>query len=46
MIGERLGLKQERGTAEKIGLYVGLGTLVALVICGIVIGVLALAGVL
>jgi hypothetical protein len=46
MIGERLGLKQERGTSAKIGLYVGLGTIVALVICGIVIGILALAGAL
>lgn len=46
MIGERLGLTQERGTAEKIGLYVGLGTVAALLICGIVVGILALAGIL
>jgi hypothetical protein len=46
MIGDRIGLKQQRGTSEKIGLYVGLGTLAALVLCGIVIGILALAGVL
>jgi hypothetical protein len=44
LIADNLGLKQERGTAEKIGLYVGLGTIAALVVCGIVIGILALAG--
>jgi hypothetical protein len=44
LIADNLGLKQERGTAEKIGLYVGLGTIAALLICGIVIGFLALAG--
>ena len=41
---DRLGLKQERGSSEKIGLWVGLGTIAALVVCGIVLGVLALTG--
>lgn len=39
-----LGWKQERSLNEKIGLYVGLGTIVLLVLCGIVIGIVALAG--
>lgn len=46
MIGDNLGLKQERGTSEKIGLWVALLTIAGLVIAGIVIGILALAGAL
>ena len=43
---DRLGLKQEMGTSEKIGLWVALLTIAGLIVCGIVIGVLALAGAL
>ena len=46
MIGDNLGLKQQRGTSEKIGLWVALLTIAGLVIAGIVIGILALAGAL
>jgi len=45
-VGNHLGLKQERGTSEKIGLWVALLTVAGLVVCGIVIGILALAGAL
>ena len=45
-VADRLGLKQERGTSEKIGLWVALLTVAGLVVCGIVIGILALAGAL
>ncbi|SEQ60343.1 hypothetical protein [Microlunatus flavus] len=39
-----LGWKQERSLNEKIGLYVGLGTIALLVLAGIVVGIVALAG--
>ncbi|WP_445256494.1 hypothetical protein [Nocardioides aurantiacus] len=41
-----LGWREVRGTAEKIGLYVGVGTLVLLVVSGVVVGLLFLFGVL
>jgi hypothetical protein len=43
-VADHLGLRQERGTSEKIGLWVALLTVAGLVVCGIVIGILALAG--
>jgi hypothetical protein len=39
-----LGWTERRGTAELIGLYVGVGTLVLLLVAGIAVGVVALAG--
>jgi hypothetical protein len=39
-----LGWKVERSLNERIGLYVGIGTLVLLVLAGIVVGIVALAG--
>jgi hypothetical protein len=39
-----LGWKVERSLNERIGLYVGVGTLVLLVLTGIVVGIVALAG--
>lgn len=39
-----LGWRLERGTSEKIGLYVGVTTIVLLILAGIVVGVVALAG--
>ena len=39
-----LGWKVERSLNERIGLYVGVGTLVLLVLAGIVVGIVALAG--
>ena len=41
---EELGWKQRLSLNEKIGLYVGVGTIVLLVLCGIVVGILALTG--
>ena len=43
-VAEQLGLRLRRGAAEKIGLYMGVGTLVLLVICGIGVGIFALLG--
>lgn len=43
-IADQLGLKQRRGGAEKIGLYVGLGAIAMIVLAGIVVGILALLG--
>ena len=39
-----LGWKQERGLNEKIGLYVGVGTIALLVLAGLVVGIVALTG--
>ncbi len=39
-----LGWSETRGGAERIGLYVGVGTIVLLVLAGIVVGIVALAG--
>jgi hypothetical protein len=39
-----LGWRQERGTSEKIGLYVAVAVVALLVLGGLVVGVLALAG--
>lgn len=41
---QALGWKVERGLHERIGLFVGLGTIVLLVLAGLVVGIVALAG--
>jgi hypothetical protein len=39
-----LGWKLERSLNERIGLYIGVTTIVLLVLAGIVVGIVALAG--
>lgn len=46
VVGEQMGLTAGRGTSEKIGLYVGLGTIGLIVLAGIVVLILWLAGVI
>ena len=41
-VAQQLGLEQKRGTAEKIGLYVGVGTIALLILCGIGVAIFAL----
>ena len=41
---QELGWTEKRGAAERAGLYVGLGTTALLVLAGIVVGIVALAG--
>ena len=43
-VAKSLGWKVERSLNERIGLYVGVGTIILLVLAGIVIGIVALAG--
>lgn len=42
--GQALGWRFERGVNERIGLYVGVVTVVLLVLAGVVVGVVALTG--
>lgn len=44
LVGEQMGLKQHMPTTAKIGLYVGIGTVVLLALAGIVVLILWLTG--
>ena len=45
-MAKALGWKLQRSLNERIGLYVGVTTIVLLILAGIVVGILALAGAL